>query len=157
MAGFYGYARWRIHAAVLGLPAKLDKLGLEVKQTADSFSVSKSEQGRTIFTAKASRAIQLKDGGRVELHNVVITVYGREAQVLDRLERGRIVAQAGKAKISGSLTRGLQNGQRIRRSPGQAISRIRPAVQIIEHPDYEPDLNFKKAKAESDSQQQSLI
>ena len=26
-----------------------------------------------------------------------------------------------------------------------------------EHPDYEPDLNFRKAKAETDAEQQSLI
>jgi lipopolysaccharide export system protein LptA len=85
VAGFYAYGRWRIHNAVQGLPAKLTKLGVEVKQTADSFSVSKSEQGRTIFTARASRAVQLKDGGRVELHNVVITVYGRDADRYDQI------------------------------------------------------------------------
>jgi lipopolysaccharide export system protein LptA len=85
VAGFYAYGRWRIHSVVQGLPAKLTKLGVEVKQTADSFSVSKSEQGRTIFTARASRAVQLKDGGRVELHNVVITVYGREADRYDQI------------------------------------------------------------------------
>jgi lipopolysaccharide export system protein LptA len=85
VAGFYAYGRWRIHSAVQGLPAKLTKLGVEVKQTADSFSVSKSEQGRTVFTARASRAVQLKDGGRVELHNVVITVYGRDADRYDQI------------------------------------------------------------------------
>ena len=85
VAGFYGYARWRIHSAVLGLPAKLTKLGVEVKQTAEGFSVSKSEQGRTIFTARASRAMQLKDGGRVELHNVVITVFGRDSARYDQI------------------------------------------------------------------------
>jgi len=30
-------------------------------------------------------------------------------------------------------------------------------TQRAEHPDYEPDLNFKKAKAETDAEQQSLI
>jgi len=30
-------------------------------------------------------------------------------------------------------------------------------TQRAEHPDYEPDLNFKKAKAESDAEQQPLI
>jgi len=29
--------------------------------------------------------------------------------------------------------------------------------QRAEHPDYEPDLNLKRAKGESDAQQQSLI
>jgi len=85
VAGFYGYARWRIQTAVRGLPDKLTKLGVDIKQTADSFSISKSEQGRTIFTAKASKAIQLKDGGRVELHNVIITIYGRDASRYDQI------------------------------------------------------------------------
>ncbi len=85
VAGFFFYARWRIHYAVLGLPAKLTKLGVEVKQTADGFSVSKSEQGRTIFTARASKVLQLKDGGRAELHNVVITVYGRDSDRYDQI------------------------------------------------------------------------
>ncbi len=30
-------------------------------------------------------------------------------------------------------------------------------MQRAEHSDYEPDLNFKKAKAESDAEQQTLI
>jgi hypothetical protein len=30
-------------------------------------------------------------------------------------------------------------------------------TQRAEHPDYEPDLNFKKARAETDAEQQSLI
>ena len=30
-------------------------------------------------------------------------------------------------------------------------------TQRAEHPDYEPDFNFKKAKAEPDAEQQSLI
>jgi hypothetical protein len=30
-------------------------------------------------------------------------------------------------------------------------------AQRAEHPDYEPDLNFKKAKAETDGEQRSLI
>jgi lipopolysaccharide export system protein LptA len=85
VAGFYSYARWRIHAAVQGLPAKLTKLGVEVKQTADGFSVSKSEQGRTIFTARASKVFQFKDGGRAELHNVIITVFGRDAGRYDQI------------------------------------------------------------------------
>ncbi len=33
----------------------------------------------------------------------------------------------------------------------------RSPPQRAEHPDYEPDLNFKKAKAESDAEQQTLI
>ena len=85
VAGSYFYGRWRIHNAVQGIPAKLIKLGVEVKQTADGFSVSKSVQGRTLFTARAKVALQLKNGGRVQLHNVVITVYGRDSDRYDQI------------------------------------------------------------------------
>ncbi len=85
VAGFFFYARWRIHNAVQGLPAKLTKLGVEVKRTADGFSVSKSEQGRTIFTARASKVFEYKGDGRAELHNVIITVYGRDSARYDQI------------------------------------------------------------------------
>ena len=84
VAGFYGYARWRIQSAVRGLPTKLTALGLDIKQTAEGFSISKSEQGRTIFTVRAGRALQLKNG-RFELHNVTITVFGRDAARYDQV------------------------------------------------------------------------
>ena len=38
-----------------------------------------------------------------------------------------------------------------------AIAGLLDKKQRAEHPDYEPDLNFKKAKPESDSEQQKLI
>lgn len=37
------------------------------------------------------------------------------------------------------------------------IEGLLDGTQRTEHPDYEPDLNFKKAKADSDSEQQTLI
>ena len=85
VAGSYLQRLWRVHGVVQGLPAKLSKLGIEVKQTAEGFSVSKSEQGRTLFTARAKLALQLKDGGRVQLHNVVITIYGRGSDRYDQI------------------------------------------------------------------------
>jgi len=37
------------------------------------------------------------------------------------------------------------------------IDAVLNGTQRAEHPDYEPDPNFKKAKAESDSEQRELI
>ncbi len=82
VAGMYLYARWRVSKAVHQVPAKL---GLDIQQTAEGFSVSKSEQGRTQFTVSASKAVQFKQGGRAELHDVKIVVYGKDASRFDRI------------------------------------------------------------------------
>jgi len=57
VAGMYLYARWRVSRAVHEVPAKI---GLNIQQTAEGFSISKSEQGRTEFTVSASKAVQFK-------------------------------------------------------------------------------------------------
>jgi lipopolysaccharide export system protein LptA len=82
VAGFYVYARYRFFSAVKDVPAKL---GVEIQQSTDTFSLSKSEGGRTLFTIRASKALQYKQGGRAELHNVSIVVYGRESNRFDQI------------------------------------------------------------------------
>ena len=82
VGGMYFYARWRVSQAVHQIPAKL---GLDIQQTAEGFSISKSEQGRTQFTVSASKAVQFKQGGRAALHNVKIVVYGKDSSRFDRI------------------------------------------------------------------------
>ncbi|MGC2247290.1 MAG: LPS export ABC transporter periplasmic protein LptC, partial [Terriglobales bacterium] len=82
VGGMYFYARWRVSKAVHQIPAKL---GLDIQQTAEGFSISKSEQGRTEFTVSASKAVQFKQGGRADLHNVKIVVYGKDSGRFDRI------------------------------------------------------------------------
>src|ERR1700733_7297234 len=82
VAGMYFYARWSLGKAIHTIP---EKLGVEIRQTADGFSISKSEQGRTQFTVSASKAVQLKEGGKAELHNVKIVIYGKDASRFDRV------------------------------------------------------------------------
>jgi len=82
VAGVYFYAHHRVQNALKQVP---EKIGLEIQQSASGFSVSKSEQGRTILKIDASKAVQFKQGGLVELHNVVITVYGRDSARYDRI------------------------------------------------------------------------
>lgn len=82
VAGMYWYARWRVRNALHELP---QKIGVEISQTAEGFSISKSDQGRTLFTVSASKAVQFKQGGRAELHDVKIVVYGHDAGRFDRI------------------------------------------------------------------------
>jgi lipopolysaccharide export system protein LptA len=82
VAGIYFYARWRVRMAVREVPAKI---GLNVQQTAEGFSISKSVEGRTLFTVSASKAVQFKGGGHAELHDVKIVVYGKDSSRFDRI------------------------------------------------------------------------
>jgi lipopolysaccharide export system protein LptA len=82
VAGMYLYARWSLRKAIHDIPAKI---GLDIQQTAEGFSVSKSVEGRTQFTVSASKAVQFKGGGRAELHDVKIVVYGKDASRFDRI------------------------------------------------------------------------
>jgi lipopolysaccharide export system protein LptA len=82
VAGMYFYARWRVRKVVHDIPAKV---GLDIQQTAEGFSVSKSVEGRTLFTVSASKAVQFKGGGRAELHDVKIIVYGKDAGRFDQI------------------------------------------------------------------------
>ncbi len=82
VAGFYFYARWRVSNAVKEVPKQL---GVEIQQSTEGFSLSKSEGGRTLFTIKASKAIQYKTGGRATLQDVNIVIYGRKANRFDQI------------------------------------------------------------------------
>src|SRR5436305_1653610 len=77
VASAYWYARWKFRNVAQQIPKKIN---IQVQQTAQGFTVSKSEEGRTIFTIRASNAVQYKQGGRAELHDVSITIYGKDAQ-----------------------------------------------------------------------------
>jgi lipopolysaccharide export system protein LptA len=82
VGGMYFYARWRVRTVVHDIPAKI---GLDIQQTAEGFSVSKSMEGRTLFTVSASKAVQFKGGGHAELHDVKIVVYGKDSSRFDRI------------------------------------------------------------------------
>ena len=82
VAGAYFYAKHRIQDALKQVP---EKIGLEIQQSANGFTVSRSEQGRTLFKIQASKAIQFKLGGRAELHDVTITLFGRDSTRFDQI------------------------------------------------------------------------
>ena len=82
VAGFYFYGRMRVRRAIGDVPKNL---GINIQQSTQGFTLSKSEGGRTLFTIHASRAVQYKEGGKAELRDVSIVVYGRQANRYDQI------------------------------------------------------------------------
>src|SRR5581483_2295586 len=120
VVGFYLYGRIRSRRAVANLQ---QKLGIDIQQSTEGFTLSKSQGGHTVFRVHASKAVQYKQGGRAELHDVSIVVYGREVDRFDQIygsdfeydpSSGNITAQ-GEVQID--LEGNGQGGAR----PDQAI------------------------------------
>src|SRR6185295_8620232 len=82
VAAVYFYARHKVENALKEVPAKI---GIEIQQSAKGFTVSRSEQGHTIFKIEASKAVQYKQGGHAALHDVTITLYGRDSSRFDQI------------------------------------------------------------------------
>ena len=81
VTGAYLIARWQLRRGIQ-IPGKL---GINIQQSTDTFTLSKSAGGRTLFTIRANKAVQYKEGGRAELHNVTIVVYGKESNRFDQI------------------------------------------------------------------------
>src|SRR5271155_2632889 len=125
VAGVYFYARHRVQNALKQVP---EKIGLEIKQSATGFTVSKSEQGRTLFTIQASKAVQFKQGGHAELHDVQITLYGSDSTRFDQIRGADFEydQQSGNVVAKGEVQIDLQS------NPGGVLN-----------PDQSPPTNLK--------------
>src|SRR5438552_16388553 len=77
-ASAYFVARWRIRSALSEIPKKI---GFEVQQSAQGLTISRSEQGHTSFTVRASKAVQFKQGGHTEVHDVHIMLCCRDSRL----------------------------------------------------------------------------
>ena len=82
VAGTYFYARLRLRNVLKEIP---NKIGIDIKQTANGFQFSKSDGKRTLFTIEASDLKQFKLNGRAELHKVSIVLYGRDSSRFDQI------------------------------------------------------------------------
>ncbi len=78
----YYVARTRIKPALHHIP---NQLGIDIQQTSEGFSLSKSEGGHTLYTIRASKTVQFKDGGHANLHNVHVVVYGHTHDRYDEI------------------------------------------------------------------------
>ena len=102
VAGVYFYARHRVQNALKEVP---EKINIDVQQSANGFSISRSEQGRTVFKVQANKAVQFREGGRVELHDVTITLYGRDSSRFDQIYGSDFVydPQSGEVASKGEV------------------------------------------------------
>ena len=82
VAGMYFYARSRATNVLKQIPGKM---GIEIRQTASGFQLSKSDGKRTLFTVQASNVKEFKLNGNAELHNVSIVLYGRDSSRFDQI------------------------------------------------------------------------
>lgn len=118
VAGFYFYARWQIRNVVREVP---QKIGIDIQQSTEGFSLSKSEGGRTLFTIKASKAVQYKEGGRAKLQDVNIVIYGRKANRFDQIYGSGFEydPQAGTITATGEVHIDLEANQEGPEKPDQ--------------------------------------
>src|SRR6266700_1865743 len=120
VAGMYLYARHKVRNALKEVP---EKMGLEVQQTAQGFTISRSEQGHTLFKVQASKAIQFKQGGRAELHDVAITLYGRDSTRFDQIYGSDFLydPQSGDVTAQGEVQIDLEANPQGLTKPDQAV------------------------------------
>jgi lipopolysaccharide export system protein LptA len=67
------------------LHGDLKPLGIDIQQTSQGFTLSKSAGGHTIYTIRASNAVTFKKGGKANLKNVHIVVYGKAHDRYDQI------------------------------------------------------------------------
>jgi lipopolysaccharide export system protein LptA len=81
------------------------ELGFDIQQSSDGFSLSKSEGGRTLYTIRASKAVQFKAGGHADLNNVHVVVYGHQHDRYDEIygEHFSYDPQTGDVKGTGEV------------------------------------------------------
>src|SRR5947209_13730980 len=119
VAGFYFYARWRVHHAI---QHAAQKLHVEIQQSTEGFTLSKSEAGRTLFSIHAKRAEQFKQGGRAMLHEVNIIIYGDASDRFDQIYGSEFAYDpaSGDVTANGEVHIDLQSNAQGQSLPDQA-------------------------------------
>ena len=81
-----------------------------IEQQSNGFSFSKVEGQRTIYTVRASRATQFKEGSRNLLEEVSITVFGKKGDRNDVLQTHAcdFISDTGKINCAGEVQISLQ-------------------------------------------------
>ncbi|MGA9541927.1 MAG: LptA/OstA family protein [Candidatus Sulfotelmatobacter sp.] len=82
VSGMYFYARLRQRNVLKELP---NRIGIDIKQTANGFQFSKSDGKRTLFTVQAGSLKQFQLDGSAELRNVSVILYGRDSSRFDQI------------------------------------------------------------------------
>jgi lipopolysaccharide export system protein LptA len=129
----YWVARSRVGPALHNVPAPL---GIDIQQTSDGFSLSKSEGGRTLYTIRASKAVQFKAGGHADLRNVHIVVYGHEHDRYDQIYGNQFTynPETGDINAIGEVHIDLQGNSEGPQKPDQAPpDELKNPIHILTH------------------------
>ncbi len=115
VAGFYARGYYGRYLMAKTIKSKAEKLGIDIQQSTENFSYSKSEGGRTLFTIRASKAVQVKSG-RAALHEVSIIIYGRTGNRFDQIYGSDFEydPKSGDVKANGEVhidLQGVANGE----------------------------------------------
>jgi lipopolysaccharide export system protein LptA len=122
VAGVYLRGVWLVKQAEKKAPPPVP---ITVEQRSAEFSFSKVEGQRTIYTVKASRATEFKEGARNLLEDVSITVYGKKGERNDTLRTHAcdFISSTGKISCAGEVQISLQ--------PGGTASATAKAIQVV--------------------------
>lgn len=115
----YYVARSRVKPSLHNIPKQL---GIDIQQTSEGFTLSKSEAGRTIYTIRASKAVQFKSGGHADLRNVHVVIYGKTHDRYDQIygEQFSYDPQSGDVVGAGEVHIDLQGYAEGPQKPDQA-------------------------------------
>jgi lipopolysaccharide export system protein LptA len=82
LMAFLAVARWKARTFIKELP---QRLGANIQQEMNGVTYTQAHGGHTLFKIHASKAVQLKQGGRAILHDVLIELYGEDGTRVDRI------------------------------------------------------------------------
>jgi len=129
----YWVARSRVQPLLHNVPKSL---GIDIQQTSDGFALSKSVAGRTLYTIRASRAVQFKAGGNADLRNVHIVVYGRNHDRYDQIYGDQFTydPNGGDIKDVGEVHIDLQENTQGPNKPDQAPpEELKNPLHLVTH------------------------
>ena len=129
----YWIAHYHVTPVLHSVPKEL---GVDIQQTSEGFSLSKSEAGRTLYTIRASKAIQFKSGGRADLHDVHIVVYGKAHDRYDEIYGNEFTydPQSGDINAIGEVHIDLQGNAEGPSKPDQAApEELKNPLHLVTH------------------------
>jgi lipopolysaccharide export system protein LptA len=121
--GVYAYRQVEAHRIARRAPPVVPET---VQKRSAGFSFSKVEQERTLFTVRASRTTEFKEGGKALLEDVWITIYGRKGRRFDNIHTRECdyVPSTGRITCAGEVQMDLESAEEARANPGQRAIHI---------------------------------
>ena len=121
VAGVFARRSWQARQAQKKAPPAVPPT---VQQRSAEFSFSKVEQDRTLFTVRASRATEFKEGNRSLLEDVWITIHGKTGQRFDNIhtQSCNYLSDTGRIFCAGDVQMDLESAEDASRRRGQPPS-----------------------------------